>query len=106
MTAEIIGPAPHARYLAELQQRAQGKQIRFRTDCDDAALLDAYRRAACVVLPSVYTDMYSNHTLVPELLGQTLLEGMACGVAAVCTDVASLPEVVAARADRSRRSSE
>jgi glycosyltransferase involved in cell wall biosynthesis len=95
MTAEIIGPAPHASYFAELQKRAQGKQIHFRTDCDDAALLDAYRRAACIVLPSVYKDLYSNHTLVPELLGQTLLEGMACGVAGVCTDVASLPEVVA-----------
>jgi starch synthase len=31
---------------------------------------------------------------VPELLGQTLLEGMACGAPALCTDVASLPEVV------------
>lgn len=31
---------------------------------------------------------------MPELLGQTLLEGMACGVPAVCTDVASMPEVV------------
>ena len=31
---------------------------------------------------------------MPELLGQTLLEGMACGLPAVCTAVASLPEVV------------
>ena len=34
-------------------------------------------------------------TTVPELLGQTLLEGMACGTLAVGTRVASLPEVVA-----------
>jgi glycosyltransferase involved in cell wall biosynthesis len=33
-------------------------------------------------------------TKVPELLGQTLLEGMACGSAALCTRVASMPEVV------------
>jgi len=33
-------------------------------------------------------------TRVPELLGQTLLEGMACATCAICTDVASMPEVV------------
>ena len=38
--------------------------------------------------------MYGGETKVPELLGQTLLEGMACGTPAVCTNVASLPEVV------------
>ena len=31
---------------------------------------------------------------MPELLGQTLLEGMACGTPGLCTSVASLPEVV------------
>ena len=52
-----------------------------------------YRRALCVVLPSVYRTP-AGETKVPELLGQTLLEGMACGAAAICTDVASMPEVV------------
>ena len=32
--------------------------------------------------------------MVPELLGQTLLEGMSCGAPTVATDVASLPEIV------------
>jgi glycosyltransferase involved in cell wall biosynthesis len=73
---------------------AEGKQVQFRTDCGDAELIAAYRRALCVVLPSVYRDMYGRETRVPELLGQTLLEGMACGAPAICTDVASLPEVV------------
>lgn len=94
MSAEIIGSAPHAAYRVELETRARGKSIRFRTDCDDAALVDAYRRASCVVLPSVYRDLYGSETRVPELLGQSLLEGMACELPGICTDVASLPEVV------------
>lgn len=94
MRAEVIGPAPHAAYFEDLRIRARGKNVTFRTDCDDVALVEAYRRAACVVLPSVYRDMYGGESRVPELLGQTLLEGMACGAAGICTDVASLPEVV------------
>ena len=92
--AQIIGPAPDARYLQELRARAHGKPIRFRSDCDDESLVEAYRHAACVVLPSVYRDMYGGESRVPELLGQTLLEGMACGTPGICTSVASLPEVI------------
>lgn len=94
LTARIIGPAPHPAYLADLQQLAVGKRISFEHGVDDTALVEAYRSALCVVLPSVYDDMYGQHTDVPELLGQTLLEGMACGTPGVCTDVASLPEIV------------
>jgi glycosyltransferase involved in cell wall biosynthesis len=91
---ELIGRPYHAEYLARLQSLAAGKRVAFRHDCTDADIVDAYRRALCVVLPSVYRDCYGNETAVPELLGQTLLEGMACGAPALCTDVASMPEVV------------
>jgi glycosyltransferase involved in cell wall biosynthesis len=94
MTAEIIGSASDPRYLQALQGRASGKAVNFRLECDDDELVAAYRRAMCVVLPSVYRDMYGQETRVPELLGQTLLEGMACGCACIATNVASLPEVV------------
>ena len=59
----------------------------------DEALVHEYCRAFCVVLPSVYRTP-AGETKVPELLGQTLLEGMACGAATVCTRVASMPEIV------------
>ena len=95
MPLDLIGQPYNERYAADLTAAAVGKQVRFRHDCDDAAIIDAYRRARAVVLPSVYDDRYGGHTLVPELLGQTLLEGMACGTPAICTDVASMPEVVA-----------
>lgn len=94
LSLEVIGRPYDARYAADLQAQASGKAVTFRHDCDDDALVAAYRRALCVVLPSVYRDPYGGETRVPELLGQTLLEGMACGTPAVCTDVASMPEVV------------
>lgn len=94
LPATIVGPVCSERYLADLEALAGGKSVTFRHDCDDVALVALYRGASCIVLPSVYDDMYGGHTDVPELLGQTLLEGMACGVPAITTAVASLPEIV------------
>jgi glycosyltransferase involved in cell wall biosynthesis len=90
----IIGQRMNDDYYQELQKRAVGKQITFHHDCSDADIVRAYRSAMCVVLPSVYKNIYGQDTQVPELLGQTLLEGMACGTPAICSDVASMPEIV------------
>jgi glycosyltransferase involved in cell wall biosynthesis len=94
MPLELIGQPYDERFARDLKKLAEGKRVRLRHDCDDEELVKAYRRALCVVLPSVYRTAYGGETRVPELLGQTLLEGMACGAPAVCTDVASMPEVV------------
>jgi glycosyltransferase involved in cell wall biosynthesis len=91
---KIIGRVADERFLADLHRMATGKHVTFRHDCDDAELIEAYRGALCIVLPSVYRTMYGDETEVPELLGQTLLEGMACGRPAICTRVASMPEIV------------
>ncbi len=92
---ELIGQPYDQRFVEDLKRLARGKRVTFRTDCDDEALVEAYRSAMCVVLPSVYDTMYGEKSNVPELLGQSLLEGMACGTPAICTNVASMPEVVA-----------
>lgn len=94
MHLSVIGPVGEPRYQADLERLAAGKPVTFRHDADDWGVLAAYRRALCVVLPSVYRTRYQTETRVPELLGQTLLEGMACGAPALATNVASLPEVV------------
>ncbi len=81
-------------FHALLRTLSEGKRVRFLERCDDAALVEAYRRALCVVLPSVNTTVFGERYAVPELLGQTLLEGMACGTPAICTAVGGMPEVV------------
>jgi glycosyltransferase involved in cell wall biosynthesis len=94
MSLEVIGQPYDARFYADLQQIAAGRDVQFRHAATDIELVQAYRSALCVVLPSVYQTMYGDRTAIPELLGQTLLEGMACGAPAICTEVASMPEVV------------
>jgi glycosyltransferase involved in cell wall biosynthesis len=91
---KLIGQPMDDRFLADLKQLAVGKQVSFHHDCTDADIIQAYRSALCIVLPSVYRTVYGEESNVPELLGQTLLEGMACGTPAICTDVASMPEIV------------
>jgi glycosyltransferase involved in cell wall biosynthesis len=91
---DIVGQPYHRQYRALLGELARGKQVTFHEDFDDRRLLDAYRRARAVVLPSLYRDYYGNETAIPELMGQTLLEGMSCGIPAICTDVAAMPESV------------
>lgn len=94
MPVDVVGQPAEPQFFSQLQGLAEGKNVTFRSDCDDDDLVAVYRQAMCVVLPSVYRSRYSLETNVPELLGQTLLEGMACGVPTICTDVASMPEVV------------
>jgi glycosyltransferase involved in cell wall biosynthesis len=90
----VVGPVPHAETKERLVALAQHKAVTFLHGLDDESLVREYRRAMCVVLPSVYRTDDGQETRVPELLGQTLLEGMACGAPAICTDVASMPEIV------------
>jgi glycosyltransferase involved in cell wall biosynthesis len=90
----IVGPEPDADTRTRLAALAGGLDVEFLHAVDDRALVRRYREALCVVLPSVYRMPDGRETLVPELLGQTLLEGMACGRPVVSTSVGSLPEVV------------
>ena len=94
MELDVVGQPLDTSYLEVLKTLAHGKKVSFHFDVSDPELIEFYQRAAAIVLPSLYRDRFSATTLVPELLGQTLLEGMACGAPALCTDVASLPEIV------------
>jgi glycosyltransferase involved in cell wall biosynthesis len=94
MSLDIVGPVPDHAFLDTLKRLAWGKGVSWHHGMDDVRLVDAYRRALCVVLPSVYRVNGGPEIKTPELLGQTLLEAMACGTPVIGTNVASLPEVV------------
>jgi len=94
MQLDIIGHISDKRYVSDLENMARGKSVQFLDNIDDAQLVEAYRSARVVVLPSVYRDLYGRETTVPELLGQTIMEAMACETPVICTQVASLPEIV------------
>jgi glycosyltransferase involved in cell wall biosynthesis len=90
----IVGPSTDPGYLGSLLSLARGKGVEFAGAVPDHAIVSAYRAARCVVLPSVYRTRSGATTKVPELLGQTLLEGMACGRPVLCTNAGGMPEVV------------
>jgi glycosyltransferase involved in cell wall biosynthesis len=90
----LVGTEGLPRYRRDLERLAGGKRVEFLSGLNDEGVIDRYRRASVLVLPSVYRTLYGEQTQVPELLGQTLVEAMACGTPVIGTNVASLPEVI------------
>ena len=79
---------------AAAREVAAGKQVEFRENVDDEALVTAYRSSRLALLPSVYRPTTGPPAPRSELLGLTLLEAMACGTPVICTDVGGMPELV------------
>ncbi len=80
----IIGP-PDERYpeaMSIARQLDLFPHMDWEGHVDDTTLLEAYRRASVVVLPSHY-----------EGFGLPVAEAMACGTPVICSNASSLPEV-------------
>lgn len=87
--AEMVGAdrfsptAPDTPFLTALRPAAAAAGVVLRGHMPHAAVLDAMRRAAIVVVPSRW----------PEPFGLVALEAMACGAALICSPRGGLPEV-------------
>jgi glycosyltransferase involved in cell wall biosynthesis len=90
----VCGRPCHEEYAGLLRSLAEGKPVEFLTDADGDQLIDLYRRAWAVVLPSVHVDCYGRAHEAPEHLGLALLEAMACGTPAIASRVGGMPEYV------------
>ncbi len=80
----IIGP-PDERYpeaMALARQLELFPRMDWEGHVSDQTLLEAYRRASVLVLPSLY-----------EGFGLPVAEAMACGTPVICSKASSLPEV-------------
>lgn len=94
MELEVVGRVYDRGYYDYLLQLSSGKAVRFLTQVSDGELVARYQEALVTVVPSVYSSYRGEHTQVPELLGLTALESMACGTPVIASQVASLPEIV------------
>ncbi len=94
MRLDVVGRVHDEDYYSYLVRLSQGKPVKFWSRVSDQQLISMYQEASVTVLPSVYNTCHGDHTEVPELLGLTVLESMACGTPVIATRVGSLPEVV------------
>lgn len=91
---EIYGRPYDADYLDFIRSEASSRQVRIHISASDAQVIAALQSACAFVMPSVYEDYRGRHQALPELVGLAPLEAMACGTAAVVSDVAGMPEII------------
>jgi glycosyltransferase involved in cell wall biosynthesis len=83
----LAGPAPTVALRRLADDLGMAAHVDWRPDVSDAELHVLYRSAGVLLFPSLY-----------EGFGWPPLEAMACGCPVVCSNAASLPEVVGAAA--------
>lgn len=94
----VFGCPYDPEYDRYLRERAHDKPVEFtfvrNEDGGDDVMRGLYRRAWVNVLPSVYRDCFGRPHVIPELMGLTILEAMACGTPAICSRVGGMPEFI------------
>lgn len=81
---DIVGQCHEPEYLKRIKTMSEGKKIAFYDSLPDGEVLEKYRAAAAVVLPSLVDGGFTS-----------AMEAMACAAPVLSTRVGSMPEVVA-----------
>jgi glycosyltransferase involved in cell wall biosynthesis len=84
MHLDVVGQVSDPGYAAEVKSQARGKKVVFHDDLPEDRLLELYRAASLVAIPSLVDGGYT-----------TALEAMSCATPVVATAVGSMPELVA-----------
>jgi glycosyltransferase involved in cell wall biosynthesis len=79
----LAGPAPSPALISQIQKLGLADQVEFVIDPDEATISACYSNASLLLFPSIY-----------EGFGWPPLEAMAHDCPVVCSNAASLPEVV------------
>jgi glycosyltransferase involved in cell wall biosynthesis len=96
----VVGTSGHDRNLPEreyprlVRSLARGKDVDVLEGVPDDELPELLRRAQVLVLPSLERNCYGHTVKISELLGLTLLEGMASGTPVIASRLGGMPEVV------------
>jgi glycosyltransferase involved in cell wall biosynthesis len=80
---KMAGPAPTPELIQMVGDLGLAEKVEFISDPDEAEIVELYRHACLFLFPSIY-----------EGFGWPPLEAMTCGCPVVCSDAASLPEIV------------
>lgn len=81
-------------YLKKLANHRNNQQVIFTDQVSDNQLPFFYNICDVFIMPSVHIDYIGRYHRLPELLGLSKLEAMACGKPVVVSNVGGLPEYV------------
>ncbi|MEJ2104993.1 MAG: glycosyltransferase, partial [Ignavibacteriaceae bacterium] len=90
----IVSPEKDSDRVRFLKTLDKNGKVNFNFGLCDKELVHEYCTSNVTILPSVYLDYFGNYHPIPELLGLTLLESMACETPVICTNVGGMPEIV------------
>lgn len=82
------------RYLVTLSEKMFPRRVIFLGEVEAEKLAELYNICDVFVQSSVYYDYKGRHHPLPELLGLTKLEAMACRKPVIVSDVGGLPELI------------